>query len=322
MILGTYTNGNYRVKIYDDGTKIRTTDFDHFSPSFAESMDMKVTDKCDGKCSFCYANAYTTGRSVDMSDEQVLNFIDAIHPYTEVAINLNDMTWNELPVFLKRLSDHKVIVNGTINIRHLTPKNMALLETWQNNGMLKGIGISILTRQDLEVVPEVTRSLDNTVFHVVCGLIEEDFVDAIIRDERFRNMKLLILGYKALDGKGYNFFESNKRKILDNTETLRHNLVKLMDSVDVISFDNLAIDQLDIRSIVDRKEWNRSYMGDEGEFTYYVDMVNKKFATSSTASDLFEFDIDGMSPDECFRKVRKTHDQLKEKEDYSEKEAS
>lgn len=329
MILGTYTNGNYRVKIYDDGTKIRMTDDDHFSPSFAESMDMKVTDKCDGKCSFCYANAYPTGKSVDMQDERVLKFLDSIHPYTEVAINLNDMSWNELPVFLKRLSDHKVIVNGTINIRHITQPNRSTLMIWQDNGMIKGIGVSILTRQDLEVVPDILDSFDNAVFHVVCGLIDEEFINTIIADERFRKMKLLILGYKAIDGKGYTYFEDNKDRIIANTEALRHNLAKLMDAVDVISFDNLAIDQLDIRSLVDIKTWERSYMGDEGEFTYYVDMVNGKFAPSSTASNIFEFNVDDMTSTECFNKVREQYNKVKgaslnakKIKGYSEKEAS
>ncbi|MBP5594607.1 MAG: hypothetical protein J6Y02_04430 [Pseudobutyrivibrio sp.] len=314
MILGTYTNGNYRVKIYNDGTKVRMTDADHFSPSFAESMDMKVTDKCDGKCSFCYANAYPTGKSIDMQDEGVLKFLDSIHPYTEVAVNLNDMTWNELPVFLKRLSDHKVIVNGTINIRHITQSNRSTLITWQDNDMIKGIGVSILTRQDLEVVPEVMFWLDNAVFHVVCGLIDEEFINTIIKDERFRKMKLLILGYKAIDGKGYTYFKDNKDRIIANTGALRHNLAKLMDAVDVISFDNLAIDQLDIRSLVDTKAWDRSYMGDEGEFTYYVDMVNKKFAPSSTASESLYQDINGRSSIECFKEVRRVYNEAKKEE--------
>lgn len=305
MILGTYTNGNYRVKIYNDGTKIRTTDADHFSPSFAESMDMKVTDKCDGKCSFCYANAYPTGKSVDMQDERVLKFLDSIHPYTEVAINLNNMSWNELPVFLKRLSDHKVIVNGTINIRHITRSNKATLMTWQDNGMIKGIGVSILTRQDLEVVPEVMFWLDNVVFHVVCGLIDEEFINTIIKDERFRKMKLLILGYKAIDGKGYIYFENNKDRIIANTEALRLNLAKLMDAVDVISFDNLAIEQLGIRDIVKDSEWNQHYMGDEGEFTFYVDMVNKQFAPSSTDSLTRFLPIDSRSAADCFKEIRR-----------------
>ena len=305
MILGTYTNGNYRVKIYSDGTKIRITDDDHFSPSFAESMDMKVTDCCDGKCSFCYANAYPGGKSMDMSDPDIISFLNTIHPYTEVAINLNDMGWPYLSTFLKRMGNQKVIVNGTINIRHLTPKNSALLEYWQEHDMLKGIGVSILSRQDLEVIPEILRRLDNVVFHVVCGLIDKEFIDILSEDSRFHDVKALFLGYKALDGKGFRYFEENNRSILDNTEYLRLKLPVLMNNMNVVSFDNLAIEQLGIRDIVKDADWNQHYMGDEGEFTFYVDMVNKQFAPSSTDSLTNFFPIASRSASECFKEVRR-----------------
>ena len=35
-ILGEYTNGNYRVRIYSDGTKVRENDLDFFEPEFPE----------------------------------------------------------------------------------------------------------------------------------------------------------------------------------------------------------------------------------------------------------------------------------------------
>lgn len=316
MLLGTYTNGNYRVKIYDDGTKIRITDADHFFPSFAESIDMKVTDSCDGKCSFCYANAYPGGKGVDMLDPDALKFLNSIHPYTEVAINMNDMSWTYLPTLMKHLSSNKVIVNGTINIRHMTPKNRVAINYWQHNNMLKGLGISILSRQDLEAVPDILSSFDNTVFHVVCGLINKEFIDTLINDDRFHNsdMKLLLLGYKALDGKGYRYFEDNTDSILDNTGYLRTKLPFLMDKVGVMSFDNLAIEQLGIKDIIKESEWNQHYMGDEGEFTYYVDMVNKKFAPSSTASESLYQDINGRCADECFKEVRRVYNEIKKEE--------
>lgn len=320
MILGTYTNGNYRVKIYNDGTKIRMTDADHFSPSFAESMDMKVTDCCDGKCSFCYANAYPGGKGVDMVDQDVLNFLNSIHPYTEVAINLNDMSWTYLPTLLKHLSSNRVIVNGTINIRHMTPKNRVTLNYWQHNNMLKGLGISILSRQDLEAVPDILSSFDNTVFHVVCGLINKAFIDTLVDDVRFHNsdMKLLLLGYKALDGKGYHYFEENKYDILSNTEYLRNKLPLLMDKIGVISFDNLAIEQLGIRDLINDTEWNRHYMGDEGEFTFYVDMVNKQFAPSSTDSLTHFLPIGAMSASECFKEIRRRYGKDQKKDSSAE----
>ena len=45
-LLGEYQNGNYTVKIYNDGTKIRETNDDVFVASFPECIDLKITNNC------------------------------------------------------------------------------------------------------------------------------------------------------------------------------------------------------------------------------------------------------------------------------------
>lgn len=52
-VLGSYINGNYRVVILNDGTKIRTNDLDNLTPNKPEAMDLKITNKCDIGCAFC-----------------------------------------------------------------------------------------------------------------------------------------------------------------------------------------------------------------------------------------------------------------------------
>lgn len=52
---------------------------------------------------------------------------------------------------------------------------------------------------------------------------------------------------------------------------------------DSISFDNLALKQLDVKNLVPRDKWDMFYMGDEGSSTMYVDMVNREFAANSTS---------------------------------------
>ena len=53
-VVGKYINGTYSVTLLDDGTKIRMAPGDVFVPKFAENCDVKITDKCDGGCEFCY----------------------------------------------------------------------------------------------------------------------------------------------------------------------------------------------------------------------------------------------------------------------------
>lgn len=54
-LLAKYKNGNYTVRLFDDGTKIRMNDLDNLTPSFAESMDVTITEKCNGGCQYCFS---------------------------------------------------------------------------------------------------------------------------------------------------------------------------------------------------------------------------------------------------------------------------
>jgi 2-iminoacetate synthase ThiH len=95
-VLARYVNGNHRVEIYSDGTRIRSTghwedigdgnrrwvddDQDHFTYAFPESFDLKVTDYCDGGCAYCHENSTVKGRHGDLS--ALDHIVDTIHPGT------------------------------------------------------------------------------------------------------------------------------------------------------------------------------------------------------------------------------------------------
>jgi hypothetical protein len=55
--------------------------------------------------------------------------------------------------------------------------------------------------------------------------------------------------------------------------------------------------------LLTREEWDAFYAGNDSEFTFYIDMVERKFAKNSTAP--FEQRYELMdSVDEMFEKVR------------------
>ena len=72
----------------------------------------------------------------------------------------------------------------------------------------------------------------------------------------------------------------------------------------VVSFDNLAIRQLDVQRLMAPHEWDRFYMGDDGGFTMYVDAVNRAFAISSVSDRRYILRDDIR---EMFEIVRKEH---------------
>lgn len=75
-----YRNGNYKVEVFEDGTKIRTLDegASNFVASFPESIDTKCTNRCDMKCAFCFIENQKVSCLDDLID------IDKIKEHTLV----------------------------------------------------------------------------------------------------------------------------------------------------------------------------------------------------------------------------------------------
>ena len=70
---------------------------------------------------------------------------------------------------------------------------------------------------------------------------------------------------------------------------LRNNIINLLQCgrFKVGSFDNLAITQLDLERQIKEKtdlKWDELYMGDDGDYSFYIDAVSQTFAKNSTIS--------------------------------------
>jgi hypothetical protein len=83
---------------------------------------------------------------------------------------------------------------------------------------------------------------------------------------------------------------------------LNKNLVSLKNKFKVLSFDNLALEQLNVKRILTPEQWEQFYMGDDGTFTLYVDLVSETFARNSITD--IKYPINGMTVDEMFKVIR------------------
>lgn len=269
-IIGKYKNGNYDVTIYSDGTKVRETEEDKFKPAFAESIDVTITTECDRECSFCYLGCTKNGKHADLHQ----SWVDTLHPYTEIALNVNDLSHPDLDWFLEHLKEKKVITNISVNQEHFM-KNYKRIKKWHDNKLVYGVGISLNSPLKAGFLKKV-QSIPDAVIHTIYGITPL----MAYRFMAYLNLKVLILGYKQI-GRGKEFYEEKKNTVEMNQKTVSSNLDKLYDWFDVVSFDNLAIEQLDLKSRISKEDWNEMYMGDDGQFTFFIDMVNKQFAKSS-----------------------------------------
>ena len=294
-ILGEYKNGNYNVRIYEDGTKVRFNDLDHFNPAFAENCDVKITDKCDGGCPFCYEGCTPNGRHGDILNYK---FLDTLHPYTELAINGNDLSHPDLGAFMVKMKEKKVILNMTVNQIHFE-KHFDYIRSLVQDGYIYGLGVSLKDPTD-EFIEKITQ-LPNAVIHVINGVVS---VHDLIKLAG-HNLKILILGYKYLR-RGESYYEQND----ENVNALQEDLDKYLFHeiinngwFKVVSFDNLAIKQLHVQIHLPEEQWEEFYMGSDSEFTFYIDMVDGTFGKNSLAPKNERFPIID-SIDEMFEKIR------------------
>lgn len=276
-----YKNGNSIVIIdLNDGTKERITIEDEFNLDFPESLDICCTTMCVGaNCEFCYANCGPYGKHANPLE---FKFIDTLRPYTEAALQFNDLTSPYMVPFLEKLKEKRVIANITVNQIHFEQKENVIADL-VDRGLVKGIGVS-LRKATPEFVQRV-KKYPNAVIHTINGILTPDDLE-VMRDN---DLKLLILGYKDL-GRGISYKENNDLIVKLRQRYLYDVLDTLPNCFKVVSFDNLAIEQLKPQRFLSKEKWDEIYMGDEGTASMYVDLVTGKFGVSSLCKE------DGMHP--------------------------
>lgn len=223
----------------------------------------------------CYAGCSKNGKEADIMTH---SFIDNLPPYTELALNGNEPLHTDLIPFLGKCRNLRLIPSLTVN-QYTFMKNAELLRELSNNKMLYGLGVS-LTNPNEEFI-ETIKTFPNAVIHVVNGIVTTDQLKILAN----HGLKLLILGYKEF-GRGVEYYGYNALNVEYEKSELYNTLPEIINDnwFDVVSFDNLAIEQLDVKRLMSEDEWGSFYMGDDGFATFYVDLVEKKFYKNSMSN--------------------------------------
>ena len=282
-LIGQVKNGNYIMQLWSDGTKIRYNNLDYFEPESVESIDLKITNCCNGVngvlCPQCHEKSNPNGKHGDIMN---LKFIDTMLPYTEVAIGGGDtLTHPDLVPFLEKLKERKLIANMTVN-QWSFMQNLDKIDWLIENELIHGLGVSLNDPTD-EFIKEIEK-YPNAVIHVINGIV--DMLQ--LKKLSGHHLKLLILGFKTY-GRGEPYYKALSGQV----EALKSRFYEELPAIiedglfDCVSFDNLAIKQLEPKRIMSEDEWQRMYMGDDGQFTMYVDAVNEEFAKSSVSTERY-----------------------------------
>ena len=150
-----------------------------------------------------------------------------------------------------------------------------MLKQFVQDQLIYGLGISY--RKDFPFkVPDWIVDYDNTIMHVITGI---DTIDDVLSTP-FK--KVLVLGYKRF-GFGIDYYCD---QVEQNLKTWRWWVSKLF-SKQSLSFDNLALEQLNMRRFFPDDVWETFY---QGEHSFYIDAVNQTFSPSSRSSKKISWD--------------------------------
>lgn len=283
--LGDYANGNCRVRIYSDGTKV----IDYASlakPDYPLSIDLKITNQCNHDCPWCHEDSRADGSAANFGD--VLRILDDLPMHTEVAIGGgNALGHGDLETILEAGRAKNLICNLTVHAEQFVLRRAFIIDLLKA-GLIYGLGISWSESYAMSLSQWMHP---NTVFHFIAGKDRvEDLLDMLHSDH-----KCLILGYKTF-GRGMTYANENKLT-LDKWRLFTGAIIEAGH----VSFDTLATEQLDVQRFVRPSIWESHFMGNDGEFTMYVDAVKMEYAKSSTSP---RRPLNNMTIKEAFATIR------------------
>jgi hypothetical protein len=277
--LHTYRNGGYDVGLYADGTKVRVEWDASIAPVFPEQMDLKITDWCDAGCFWCHEESTRRGAHGDV--DAMIALLSKLPAGVEIAIGGGDpLAHPGFADLVAGLRSHGLVPSVTVNGRHLE-RHKALLETLIGRGHVFGVGVSFFDK-----LPD--WDYEHMVIHMIAGVDKPEALDGAERK------KLLLLGYKNF-GRGAKYRNAYPAEVEANIHQWFREL-PVLGIRHHLSFDTLAISLLKPeRLFVDPEVYKTRFMGEEGQFSMYVDGVTQKCAISSYSAERYDWtDIGSM----------------------------
>lgn len=282
-VISRYQNGNAGVRLYEDGTRVIQFD-GNLQLDYPLNIDIRVSTSCSfgfnpstGKCGcgFCHESSVVNGKECDYSQlKQKLRYMPR---GIELAIGSNEFTQG-LYDFLLWCKYRGFISNITINQGHIK-RDRVLLNQGIVYGLINGLGVSYRSNMKWDI-PDSILDYTNTVFHVIAGI---DSIEDVMKLKDRGVKKILVLGEKDFG------FNSGRVNLMSQSHKEWYWWIhKLFDTFDVVSFDNLALEQLNIKRFFTQDKWDEF---NQGEHSFYINAVEGYFAPSSRSDDKTDWNL-------------------------------
>lgn len=261
-----------------DGTQITTVLGDgDFKAEFPLNCDVNISNNCCIGCDFCYQGCTPQGKHSNIKKfiEDKNSFLYSLHEGTELALNANEPFHPDLELLLQFCKERNIFANLTLNEISLLA-HMEQVEEWLDKKLIHGVGISPKNYSPLML--DWVSKHSTAVIHSIVGITS----DTQYKSMYDKGIKVLILGYKDF-GRGITYKEDESEAVYIKTKTswLKENIKDFVNHFKVVSFDNLAIEQLNPKEWLTDKQWNTFYRGDDGTATLFIDLVAETFAKNS-----------------------------------------
>jgi len=272
------------------GTKIRLSfgDADTEKSEVPELVDVKITDRCEERCSYCYQGSTPEGEHA--VDKDVASLAEALGELKtfEVAVGGGEPTLhpNFIPI-LKHFRDNGVKANFS------TRDADWVAENWKKiKGIVGAVGISVDSGHGL--VAKLSHlhkarmdGLKVTV-HVVVGVCSDDELADIIEICQMFGVTLLLLGWKNSHRgeRGPRYPDIDLEKVLDRFKGKpykRGEEIYTPWKGPKIAFDTVLVQQMEKWLEANSNRW--AFTTREGAHSMYIDCVSGKMGRSSYEVD-------------------------------------
>lgn len=309
-----YINGNYVVS-WRDTTVIKRAlrHGEELIPDFPDSIDLKITNKCSWGCPYCHESSTPDGASFDFNKTtEILSQLPEVP--IEIAIGGgNVLEAPKLVELIKWIKERGNQPRVTINFKDLLSSPKKVEKLFKDVGAL-GISLDSLPKLGKDFIGDeslkstlwekVMKSSRNPLFgedpgipcviHIIAGIFPEGQLKKLVEVSEY---PILILGYKQW-GRAK---DTELPKSLEKFKMTVHSILADLKRSDycafsrkTVGFDNLALEQLDIKSILTEKEWDNFYLGDEGTHSMYIDAVKGEYAMTSRSAKRRSWDSVGL----------------------------
>lgn len=260
------------------GTSARLTFNENAAPFVKATtpmlVDLKITDKCDQECPFCYTNSTPDGGHADVHEIRWLTDALASMRVFEVAIGGGEPTLHpKLENILRNMRDSGIVPNlTTANLDGLTAEIVNLCGSVAYT--VRDVA-SLRKLYDFCVKNDV--SVKKVVANVPMGTVREYDLERILRDADTYNIRVVLLGYKPV-GRGASY--KYKAEYIEWLPALLKS-----ESHYLIGLDTPLVEELRETDVLDDVPRLLTRAAVEGATSCYIDAVGGKIGPDSYHPD-------------------------------------